>query len=256
MACIRKSMSPQQEAPRISCCFPRLSAADCMCPLIFERLAYGSQESDDQMIHGPFAKTRLEEGRAVLSTHRHDAVPPPWRQPRGKWMVSLVNSHTNATSKKWHLWEIDLRFALNSTAGWCMHACNASQRDVPLIETSSHDSGAASLAKGPAAEAARGAVLHRHRGGARRQLARPAGPVDPSFRALSERLKFTVRRHKFNKYSLSRSSTASWSTRSRDRATSSQPSRSGSSSCTRSVPHPPPNHQQCDVNYIEIRRDR
>ena len=43
---------------------------------------------------------------------------PPWRQPRGKWMVSLVNSHTNATSKRWHLWEIDLRIALNSTTGW------------------------------------------------------------------------------------------------------------------------------------------
>ena len=52
-----------------------------------------------------------------------DATPnpdplPPWRQPRGKWLVSLVNSHTNATSKRWHLWEIDLRFALNSTPGW------------------------------------------------------------------------------------------------------------------------------------------
>ena len=33
-------------------------------------------------------------------------------------MVSLVNSHTNATSKRRHLWEIDLRFALNSTPGW------------------------------------------------------------------------------------------------------------------------------------------
>ena len=43
---------------------------------------------------------------------------PPWRLPRGKWMVSLVNSHTNATSKRWHLWEIDLRFALNSTPWW------------------------------------------------------------------------------------------------------------------------------------------
>ena len=32
-------------------------------------------------------------------------------------MVSLVNSHTNATSKRWHLWEIDSRFALNSTRG-------------------------------------------------------------------------------------------------------------------------------------------
>ena len=43
---------------------------------------------------------------------------PPWRPPRGKWMVSLVNSHTNATSKRWHLWEIDLRFVLISTPGW------------------------------------------------------------------------------------------------------------------------------------------
>ena len=43
---------------------------------------------------------------------------PPWRQPRGKWMVSLVDSNTNATSKSWHLWEIDPRFALNSTPGW------------------------------------------------------------------------------------------------------------------------------------------
>ena len=31
----------------------------------------------------------------------------------------------------------------------------------------------------------------------------PSGPVDPSFRALSGRLKFTVRRHKFNKGFLS-----------------------------------------------------
>ena len=34
----------------------------------------------------------------------------------------------------------------------------------------------------------------------------PLGPVDPSFRALSGRLKFTVRRHEFNKDSLSRQS--------------------------------------------------
>ena len=36
----------------------------------------------------------------------------------GKWMVYLVNFHTNATSKRWHQWEIDFRFALNSTPGW------------------------------------------------------------------------------------------------------------------------------------------
>ena len=49
---------------------------------------------------------------------------PHWRQPRGKWIVSLVNSHTNATSKRWHLWEIELRFAPGlppewQEAGWC-----------------------------------------------------------------------------------------------------------------------------------------
>jgi len=43
---------------------------------------------------------------------------PTWRQPRGTWMVFLVNSHTNATSNGWHLWEIDLRLALHSTLGW------------------------------------------------------------------------------------------------------------------------------------------
>ena len=39
-------------------------------------------------------------------------VQPPWRRPRGKLMVSLwVNSHTNAARIRWHLWEIDSRFA-------------------------------------------------------------------------------------------------------------------------------------------------
>ena len=33
-------------------------------------------------------------------------------------MVSLVNSHTNATSTSWHLWEIDLRFAPGLPPGW------------------------------------------------------------------------------------------------------------------------------------------
>ena len=36
---------------------------------------------------------------------------PPWRQPRGKSMVSSVNSHTNASRIGWHLWEIDFKFA-------------------------------------------------------------------------------------------------------------------------------------------------
>jgi len=46
------------------------------------------------------------------------AGSPPWRQPRGKSMVSSVNSHTNATRIGWHLWEIDLRFAHGLPPGW------------------------------------------------------------------------------------------------------------------------------------------
>ena len=33
-------------------------------------------------------------------------------------MVSLINSHTNATSIGWHLWEIYLRFAPGVPPGW------------------------------------------------------------------------------------------------------------------------------------------
>ena len=36
---------------------------------------------------------------------------PPWRQPRGKKMVSLVNSPTNDTRIEQHLCGIDLIFA-------------------------------------------------------------------------------------------------------------------------------------------------
>ena len=45
-------------------------------------------------------------------------VCPPWRQPRGKLMGSLVNSHTNTTRIGWHLWEIDLRLAPGLPPGW------------------------------------------------------------------------------------------------------------------------------------------
>ena len=33
-------------------------------------------------------------------------------------MISLVNSHENAISNRWHLWEIKNKIALKSTAGW------------------------------------------------------------------------------------------------------------------------------------------
>ena len=53
------------------------------------------------------AKRRLYRIHAAedLSGRSH---APPWRHPRGKSMVSLVTSHTNATRIGWHLWEIDL----------------------------------------------------------------------------------------------------------------------------------------------------
>jgi len=58
---------------------------------------------------------------------------PPWRQPRGKWMVSLANSHTHATRIGWHLWEIDLRFAHGLPPGW--FACGARGPDALSILT-------------------------------------------------------------------------------------------------------------------------
>ena len=45
-------------------------------------------------------------------------VYPPWRQPRGRSMVSLVNPHTNATFRRWHMREIDLRFSPGLRPGW------------------------------------------------------------------------------------------------------------------------------------------
>ena len=43
---------------------------------------------------------------------------PPWRQPRGKQVVSSVNSHTNAARIDWQLWDIVLRFAPGLPLGW------------------------------------------------------------------------------------------------------------------------------------------
>ena len=56
---------------------------------------------------------------SVSSTQPGVAAPkPPWRQPRGKTMVYLVNSYTNATSNMQQLWEIQLRFAPGLPQGW------------------------------------------------------------------------------------------------------------------------------------------
>ena len=61
--------------------------------------------------------SNARKGRPILDVVTHGAAalqPPPWRQPRGKSMVSLVNSHTTATRIGWHLWEIDLRSLVTS----------------------------------------------------------------------------------------------------------------------------------------------
>ena len=64
-------------------------------------------------------------GAQPLGTGLHILIRfyPPSRQPRGKLMVSLVNSHANAIRTGWHLWEIDLRFALGLPPGW-IPKCN------------------------------------------------------------------------------------------------------------------------------------
>ena len=61
----------------------------------------------------------------------------PWRQPRGKSLVSLVNSHPNATRMGWHLWEIDLRFAPGLPPGWS--AVRKRQGCLPLPRAASLD---------------------------------------------------------------------------------------------------------------------
>ena len=62
-------------------------------------------------------RAQADRGLHRLLPHR-PGPGPPWRQPRGKSMVSSVNSHTNATSRRWHLWEIDLIFAHGLPPGW------------------------------------------------------------------------------------------------------------------------------------------
>ena len=123
------------------CCviFLRMLGTCCIFPgrdlLDFERLHIRGEVSRRQLLPQEVARAvlglkssnlRPQRGVSTLRTalihpHRFFSVRrnacgigvgvPPWRQPRGKWMVSLVNSHTNATRIGWHLWEIDLRFA-------------------------------------------------------------------------------------------------------------------------------------------------
>jgi len=50
-------------------------------------------------------------------------------------MVSLVNSHTNATRIGEHLWEIDLRFARGLPPGWIGISLPNNQRQHRTLHT-------------------------------------------------------------------------------------------------------------------------
>ena len=63
-------------------------------------------------------KPDLIENIEALKELKVPPALPPWIQPRGKLMVSLLKSHSNATSRRQHLWEIDLRFAPGLPPGW------------------------------------------------------------------------------------------------------------------------------------------
>ena len=59
----------------------------------------------------------MAPGRSVARVWGQE---PLWRQPRGKSIVSSVNSHTNATRTGCHLWEIRLKICpwVASRVGW------------------------------------------------------------------------------------------------------------------------------------------
>jgi hypothetical protein len=71
----------------------------------------------DALRPGPSA-ARLPDPAAAKLPPRPGSAPTTLETTKGQYMVSFVNSHSNAISKRWHLWEIDSRFALNSTPGW------------------------------------------------------------------------------------------------------------------------------------------
>ena len=42
--------------------------------------------------------------------------------------------HTNASSKSWHLWEIDLRFAPGLPPGWEISACECRNPEPQILD--------------------------------------------------------------------------------------------------------------------------
>ena len=69
--------------------------------------------------HYDLVNIRLVQNIAQVKIRTNSATQkPPWRQPMGKLMVSLVNTPSNATRIGWHLWETGLRFAHGLPPGW------------------------------------------------------------------------------------------------------------------------------------------
>ena len=98
--------------------------------ILTSRLVRGAGSRRSGSLHRMASNTGSNSGRLRFDHKEGDVVPdaiqflldrsptPPWRQPRGESMISLVNSHTNSTRIGWHLWEIDLRFAPGLPPGW------------------------------------------------------------------------------------------------------------------------------------------
>ena len=94
-----------------------------------ERESESELESESESEHSSAPSSRSGGGdrsyKESLLCSATGVLPPNprplWRQPRGKSMVSLVNFHTNATRIRWHLWEIDLRFAPRVTSRVAMN---------------------------------------------------------------------------------------------------------------------------------------
>ena len=92
--------------------------------------SYGHSRSKTPLPRAGGWDLRLGGGRNSQDAHKSSICKPTWRQPRGKSMVYLVNSHANATSSRWHLWEIDLRFATGLPPGWIQVNITSGSRRV------------------------------------------------------------------------------------------------------------------------------
>jgi hypothetical protein len=83
--------------------------------------------------HPPFCKSAAVSSSTLAGL-------PPWRKPRDQFVGFLINSHVNANRIRWHLWEIDLRFAPGLPPGRCLCARPVGGADSrpPALSASYH----------------------------------------------------------------------------------------------------------------------